>query len=355
MNELIIYGSGKIAMSIYSFLKSEGLSNIVDYFCDESWTIRMIGDKMVAAYKGERSFQTFIIAYDGDERERVRKRLEEDKQKYIFFEDWIEQSYEEPQKKLIKYNRIKACMKDNMPSKMGEGVCPICKLETIFISFEPNLIRENYRCIGCGSSPRQRALYITLEEICPEWREMCIHESSPSGVLANLINEECERYSFSFYFEEIGLGDMLEKGGSNQNLERLTFEDESFDVFITQDVFEHVNEPIRAFNEIKRVLKIGGKHIFTVPVCPGNKTVQRVKVIDGKVVPILEEKWHGNPISDKGSLVTYDWCRDMAEVMREGVEGIDVEIYSFPRNRKDIDYGTNIPLINDVIIMTRVE
>ena len=44
----------------------------------------------------------------------------------------------------------------------------------------------------------------------------------------------------------------------------MTFQNESFDLFITQDVFEHVMEPNKAFKEIERVLKPGGAHVFTV-------------------------------------------------------------------------------------------
>lgn len=43
-----------------------------------------------------------------------------------------------------------------------------------------------------------------------------------------------------------------------ENLENLTFKDESFDLFISQDVMEHVFNPEAAFKEIARVLKPGG-------------------------------------------------------------------------------------------------
>ena len=53
---------------------------------------------------------------------------------------------------------------------------------------------------------------------------------------------------------------------TNQNLENLTFEDEVFDIFITQYVFEHINEPSRFLIEIDRVLKSERIHIFTLPL-----------------------------------------------------------------------------------------
>jgi predicted SAM-dependent methyltransferase len=52
---------------------------------------------------------------------------------------------------------------------------------------------------------------------------------------------------------------------TNQNLECLTFADESLDLVITSDVMEHARLDDRAHREIYRVLKPGGIYIFTVP------------------------------------------------------------------------------------------
>jgi ubiquinone/menaquinone biosynthesis C-methylase UbiE len=51
----------------------------------------------------------------------------------------------------------------------------------------------------------------------------------------------------------------------SEDLRALTFPDQSFDLFITSDVFEHVFEPEKGFGDIARVLKPGGMHIFTMP------------------------------------------------------------------------------------------
>jgi len=51
-----------------------------------------------------------------------------------------------------------------------------------------------------------------------------------------------------------------------ENLEALTFANESIDLHITQDVMEHVFHPSKVFKEIARTLKLGGAHIFTVPI-----------------------------------------------------------------------------------------
>ena len=68
---------------------------------------------------------------------------------------------------------------------------------------------------------------------------------------------------------------------TNQNLECLTFADESLDIVITSDVMEHVRLDDRAHKEIHRVLKPGGIYIFTVPHDRSlEQTMIRVQVND---------------------------------------------------------------------------
>lgn len=85
-----------------------------------------------------------------------------------------------------------------------------------------------------------------------------IHESSPSGATFQIFKAKCINYTSSYFYENKKLGADLDDGGTNENLEELSFRDESFDIFISQDVMEHVNNPSKAFKEIARVLKQGG-------------------------------------------------------------------------------------------------
>lgn len=87
----------------------------------------------------------------------------------------------------------------------------------------------------------------------------------PGGASAKL-KQRCPNYSSSQYLSN------APTGGENQNLENLLFEDEKFDLIITQDVMEHIFHPEAAFKEIARVLKSGGAHIFTVPLLNKNKS-----------------------------------------------------------------------------------
>lgn len=78
-----------------------------------------------------------------------------------------------------------------------------------------------------------------------------------------------------------------------RELEALTFQDERFDIVITQVVFEHVVDYRRAFREVMRTLRGEGAHIFTTPKYRGlAKTEERVSRRDGEIVYLFEPEYH---------------------------------------------------------------
>lgn len=190
-----------------------------------------------------------------------------------------------------------------------------CDAETIFSS-KYEWLRDYYLCERCGSIPRERALMFCIERYYPNWRELRIHESSPVLRGASIkLKEHCADYGYSYFLPDTPPGAVNRSGFRSENLESLTFPDESFDLFITQDIMEHIFDPARAFAEIARVLKPGGAHIFSVPLVnkeePSEVWAQRDDT--GSIVYLRESEYHGNPINDEGSLVTMHWGYDICD------------------------------------------
>jgi SAM-dependent methyltransferase len=177
---------------------------------------------------------------------------------------------------------------------------------------EPYL-RDHYFCSNCRSIPRERALMAVIEMYYPHWRELTVHESSPSSRGASLrLAQESATYIGSQYFPDKQPGSMV--GAFRcENLEALTFADASIDLHVTQDVIEHVFQPTQVFREIARTLKPGGAHIFTVPLVSRQEPskVRAQLSADGKVIHVQPPVYHGNPISEEGSLVVVDWGHDI--------------------------------------------
>jgi SAM-dependent methyltransferase len=228
----------------------------------------------------------------------------------------------------------------------GKGFCPICEREVVF-SAEQAWFRDYLLCSGCGSIPRERALMRVITECFPNYRELAIHESSPCGRGTSAkLSQECPNYSASHYFEHVPFGQKDDRIGYRcETLESLTFKDNSFDLFVTQDVMEHIFNPDLAFKEICRVLKPGGAHIFTVPIINKHKKseVWASQNQHGETVFHGPEEYHGNPIDEKGSLVTMHWGYDIVAYISEAT-GMSSTILTID----DLSQGIKAELIDVV-------
>jgi len=197
----------------------------------------------------------------------------------------------------------------------NQGFCPICEQEVEFCS-EHEWFRDHYKCGGCGSIPRERALMAAIELFYPEWRSLKVHESSPCGRGVSVkMKGECTGYTESQFYPDFPRGAMHSQGFRCEDLENLTFPSRSFDLVVTQDVMEHVLNPTRAFAEVARILKPGGSHIFTVPLV--NKAqpseVRAKRDSNGSIVYLQPAEYHENPVSSEGSLVSMYWGYDICE------------------------------------------
>lgn len=196
----------------------------------------------------------------------------------------------------------------------AEGWCNICESDTVFSS-EHTWFRDFLKCKICQSIPRERALLQVLNQVAPQWRDASIHEGAPGAHGTSLkLRDECPNYSSSHFFPDFPLGEIHPHTGHRcENLESMTFDDESFDIFITQDVMEHVFRPDLVFREVTRVLKPEGSFVLTVPmVKKSSPSERRSTMTDEGIIHHKPAEYHGNPIDNKGSLVTIDWGFDFA-------------------------------------------
>jgi SAM-dependent methyltransferase len=112
-------------------------------------------------------------------------------------------------------------------------------------------------------------------------------------------------------------GATREDGIRHENVERLSFPDRSFDLVLSCDVFEHVNDPDQGFREVARVLRPGGRFLMTVPFYSLNDSgARRSSLENGVLQHHLPEQYHGNPMSEKGSLVFSDFGWDLLDRIR---------------------------------------
>lgn len=190
------------------------------------------------------------------------------------------------------------------------GWCPICEQRTLFVNTGGHP-RNALRCVRCNSVPKRRALVRVLEAQFPNWRLRRIHESSPGGPASRKLRREAMHYSSGSYPDE--------------DLEHLPYRDNCFEIFVTQDVLEHVFDTDAAFAEIARVLRPGGVHVFTVPYWPDRRTVLRVTRTPSGLRHLKEPVYHQDPGNPQGVLVVRDWGEDLVESVR-AASGLTTEV-----------------------------
>ncbi len=205
--------------------------------------------------------------------------------------------------------------------------CSICGAFQLFERTK-KAIRETYKCKSCGALLRDReqarAIVLeyghgnskTLDDLVkdPGFTVNRIYEPGTSGPFRNYFKNLPFYYQSVFYDQPEDL--IKHTQLPHQSIESLTYNDSVFDLVITSDIFEHVRRPSVAFAEIARVLRVGGFHIFTVPLQDPllPKSIARVKV-DGDIdIHLLPERYHGNGKGGR-SLVYTDFGQDIAEML----------------------------------------
>lgn len=190
--------------------------------------------------------------------------------------------------------------------KGGEltGVCAICG-EAATFSFSGR-IRESGICSVCKGSNRKRQIAHIIRH---HWGSltlppgMGVLNTEARGALHDALQHNEEYVASEYYGASIAPGAVI-KGRRHENLCALSFRDSTLDLVISSDVLEHIPDPYMAHQEVFRVLKPGGRHIFTVPFNNGLYDQVRARIrADGSIEHIEKPAYHGDPLQKDGILV----------------------------------------------------
>ena len=206
-------------------------------------------------------------------------------------------------------------------------------------TFKKSLLdRENYFCNNCLANFRVRSHARTVLKVLgfsnatdmlkkiEHDETFSVYETAAYNVFRVDSLQKYSNYVVSEFFENHVFGETV-NGIRNESLEGLTFPDNSFDVVINSDVLEHVVDLNKSLSEIKRVLKPGGYHVFTIPVdFQLEKTAERALVVDGKIKHLKEPVMHGDTIRGDGILAFRDFGQDvLAYFSRDGFKCCEVK------------------------------
>jgi hypothetical protein len=210
-----------------------------------------------------------------------------------------------------------------------EDLCTVCGIRARFRR-EAYSIRETYSCPTCRSSLRYREQAAVLVQLFARrgatslarlareehFGRLRIYEPGRIGPFRRYLRP-LPGYRESFYWPDVAPG-AVRDGVRCEDLMALTFPDASFDLIITSDILEHVRRPFVAFDELRRVLAVGGIHVFSIPVMHPMppRSVFRVDTSGEADVHILPPHYHGAPHGGR-SLVYTDFGADLLDRLRD--------------------------------------
>jgi len=179
-------------------------------------------------------------------------------------------------------------------------------------------LREGLVCPACGLSSRLRLLFKAVEEFAGTSADLRRKRTYVAERLTTFHDRLADRIGEVVGSEYLGAdavpGQSRRVGlhvVRHEDLCRLSFPDEAFDLVVHADVLEHVPDFRRAFAELRRVTRRGGGMFFSVPFLQDRSEdeVRASVQSDGSIVHHLPAVYHGNPVDPKGALAyrTYGW------------------------------------------------
>jgi SAM-dependent methyltransferase len=196
--------------------------------------------------------------------------------------------------------------------RLARGRCPLCA-GRLFLRFSNDPL--GVRCLGCRASAISMAIGSLLVREAPRLCEARILELSARGPLHAHLERQVAAGSGALtgceYFDDVEPG-AFRDGVQCQDVQALSYADESFDLCTHTEVFEHIPDDARGFAEIHRVLVPGGLTVFTVPIDLSLETLERARLEGDGVVHLVEPSYHDDVIRGAGKVMVYrDYGRDL--------------------------------------------
>jgi SAM-dependent methyltransferase len=172
-------------------------------------------------------------------------------------------------------------------------------------------LRGSCVCAQCGLPGRMRSLVQAIDQTIPR---ALVNSGLIFERVTRLYTELATRYpgligceflspDFKGGSEHIieatrrHLGDVPVR---HEDMQALSFANESLDFIVHADVLEHLPRPSDAISECHRVLRPTGVMLFTCPIYARVETQKVAEMVDDEIRFLGEPAYHGNPLSEHG-------------------------------------------------------
>ena len=242
-------------------------------------------------------------------------------------------------KEFIKYSesmlkRVRTasnCFKETINSGNFIFYCSFCRKMNSALGSDYWNLRNQVVCESCKLPSRNRHLFEIIESLKPPENNLKVIIFEDVTEFAKKLKTRYKNLVTSEFFpgfksgEKIRYKKLNDSFITNQDIEETSYKDNSIDLMIHGDVYEHIPSIKKALIEAKRILKRNGMMIFTMPLYDSlKKTTIRAELKSGSINHIHEPMYHGNPVDEKGALVFCDPGRDFLDLANK--YGFEIKI-----------------------------
>jgi SAM-dependent methyltransferase len=182
------------------------------------------------------------------------------------------------------------------------------------------------RCLSCAAGAVHLSLGAILRKLHPHARGLRVLELSARGPLVNYLRRSGALLTTSEFLDGVEPGSERD-GVRCEDVQRLSFADNSFDLVTHTEVFEHVEDDLAGFRELFRVLAPGGVTLFSVPIDPSARTCERVEREGDTLRYLQTPEYHDDRLRGQAKVLSWrDYGGDIVDRLRSvGFESAWIE------------------------------
>lgn len=193
-------------------------------------------------------------------------------------------------------------------------VCVSCGHRTRFLVSGTE--SRSIRCLSCKSTAISLAAVAQIQQLPLDPAMSAVYELSYHGAVYRYLRQRFACFECSEYFGPPA-GGVRVNGVRNEDVQKLSFEDNCFDLVSSTEVFEHVPDYLAGFSEVCRVLRTGGWFVFTVPFFDGESTQAICHLTpQGALQWLGAEEYHDSQVTGVGTVPVF-WHHSKRQILED--------------------------------------
>ena len=214
--------------------------------------------------------------------------------------------------------------------------CVSCMRKTRFLVSGPE--SRSIRCLNCKSTAISLATVAQIQRLALNPESSAVYELSYHGAVHRYLKQRFANFECSEYFGPSALGEVVD-GVRNEDVQRLSFADGTFDLISCTEVFELVPDYLAGFSEVFRVLRPQGWFVMTVPFFDTVHTQAICRLTsNGSLQWLQEEEYHDSQVTGVGTVPVF-WHHSRHQIL----EDLRKVGFRTARLEESRDYVAHIP------------